>query len=161
MRFPRMRHVAAQKQRQHLRGIHAAPIRFGEVRRPVHRHHARHAAALIAIRPGPFELRHVAGHAEEQHQVSAGRSAGRANFLRIERQLAGIGAKIAHRGLHVIDRRGKRSLRRQPVVGGRRDVAQLRQPDALLAYSLCAIRRESLRHGRREPPDEWRCPTAG
>ena len=81
--------------------------------------------------------------------MPAGRAARDADAIRVDVVLLGIGPQPAHRGLGVVDRGRERILGSEPVADRHRDVALLREADALGIVALARCRRGSRRRGCR------------
>src|SRR5690348_12585839 len=79
-----MLQVAPQEQWQHLRRIHALPVRLGEIGGAIVVHDARHTARLLEIRSVAFKLGIPACEPKKQSQMPSGRTTGHTDPLRIE-----------------------------------------------------------------------------
>ena len=121
--------IAPEKLRQDLGGVHRFGIGLREIGGSILVHHALHGARLVAIRAGAFELLDAGGEAEHQHQMAAGAAAERADVVGVDVVFRRVGAQKADRGLDVLHGGGKLIARREPVVGGGRDISVLGEFD--------------------------------
>ena len=117
--------VAAQKERQHLRGVDALAVGFREVARAVVVDDTGHAARLLRIAAVAFEFLDVGGDAQKLGQMSARGAAGDADPLRIDVVFGGVGPQKADGRLHIMHGGGKRIFRSETVADGDGHVALL------------------------------------
>src|SRR5579859_7709815 len=118
-------------------------IGLGEIGGAVIIDHAGNAAGLVEIGSTPLELGDAWREAEHQRQMSARRAAGDADAIGIDTEPGGVGAQIAYRGFHILQRGGELKLGSQPVSYRRGDIAALREPDAERQVALAVSRAEA------------------
>ena len=97
--------IAAEELRQHFGGVHGLGIGLREIGGAVFIDHALHAARLLAIGAGAFELFYARGEPEHQHEVAARAAAEGSDMVGIDVVFRGISAEKTYGGFHILHRR--------------------------------------------------------
>ena len=102
-----------------------------------------------------------AGEPEHKGQMAARRKADRADPIGVDLVFLGVRLEPAHRGLHVVNLRGKRVLGTKPILGRDRDVTAADELGAGSAARRPCFPVARPRRGSRRPPEAVPSPPAG